>query len=163
MRDRLLILTIWKLEVILLEGAEGGHLGLSAGMGARANMGLLWELKGRLYIFLHRHLPFLQVFVNIVSTTGHIALSHPCQWWQWGLRPSAFCFLSHAFFFSHIRTFSRSSLSFPSLLLYRSHSSGGATLKGSYGQPCLTRERLGSCLMSMILGQTGGIPLSGDS
>lgn len=141
-QDLFLILTVWKLEVFRLEGAEGGHLRLSAGMGAGARMGLLWELKGRPYIFLHCHLPFLREFVNIVSTTGHIALSHPCQWWQWGLRPSAFCFLSHAFFLSHILTFSRSSLSFPSLLLCRSHSFGDATVKGSYGQPCLTRRGL---------------------
>lgn len=37
-----------------------------------------------------------------------------------------------------------------------SHSIGGAALrdkkKGSYGQPCLTRERPRSCLVSMILG-----------
>lgn len=77
MWDLFLILTIRKLEVILLEGAEGGHLGLSAGMGAGAHMGLLWELKGRSYIFLHRHLPFLRVFVNIVFTTGHINLLSP--------------------------------------------------------------------------------------
>lgn len=56
-----------------------------------------------------------------------------------GLRPSAFCFLSHAFFSSLTSSHSRAqSLSFVSLLLLfffffccRSHSSGGASVKGS--------------------------------
>lgn len=43
------------------------------------------------------------------------------------------------------------SLSTP-MLLCRSHSFGGAALKSSYGQPCLTRERPRSCLVSMISG-----------
>lgn len=50
MRDLFLILTIWKSEVFRLEGAEGGHLGLSAGMGAGARMGLLQEPKGRPFV-----------------------------------------------------------------------------------------------------------------
>lgn len=96
----------------------------------------------------------------LLASSDHITLCHPCQWWQWGSGPSALCFLSGAFS-SRILTISRSSLSFPSLLLCRSHSFGGATLKGRYGQPCLTRKRPGSRLVSMILSQTGRIPLGG--
>lgn len=62
------------------------------------------------------------------------------------------------FFSSYILTLLRSSLPFPSLLLCCSHSFGGATLKGSYGQPCLTRKRPGPNLVSVILGQTGVQP-----
>lgn len=81
-----LILTIWTLEVILTVGAEGGHLGSSAGTGAGVCVGLRGSRRG--------HLPFLPVFDDIVSATSHITPSRPCQCWQWGLRPSAFfvCF-----------------------------------------------------------------------
>lgn len=87
-----LILTIWTLEVILTVGAEGGHLGSSAGTGAGVCVGLRGSRRG--------HLPFLPVFDDIVSATSHITPSRPCQWWQWELGPSAFfvclflCFLS---------------------------------------------------------------------
>lgn len=94
----------WRLSFFreLGVGVGRGHLGWSAGMGAGAHVGLLWELKGRPCIFLHRRLPFLRVFVIIVSTTSHITLSHPCQWWQWGLRPSAVLFPVPCFLlFSH--------------------------------------------------------------
>lgn len=71
------------------------------------------------------------------------------------------CFLSHAFFASsHSRAQTFRSQTFRCCCCCCSHSSGGATLKGKYGQPCLTRERPGSRLMSVIRGQTGGNPLS---
>lgn len=102
--------------------------------------GLMWgccgNRRGRPYILLHCHIPFLWAFVNIVSTTSPIGLSHSCRRWQWGSRPPRFLLPPRVFFSSRILT------SLP--LLCCSHSFGGATLKGSYGQPCPTREQSGS-------------------
>lgn len=80
-----LILTIWTLEVILTEEAEGGHLGSSAGTGAGVRVGLRGSRRG--------HPPFLRVFDDIGSATSHITPSRPCQWWQWGLGPQLCLFV----------------------------------------------------------------------
>ena len=125
----------------------GGHLGLSAGMGAMGGRiwGLFWDPKGRPYTFPTSPPPLpSECLLTSVSTTGHIALSRPCQWWQWGFEALSFLFpVPCVPFFSHILTFSRSKslvrvaaapfFFFFSLFFCccRSHSSGGASVKGS--------------------------------
>lgn len=95
----------------------------------------------------------------VVSTTGHIAPSPSLAHVKDG---GEGFFLSSALGFSCPTLFSVSSHSqVPAAAA--SHSIGGAALRkksfkkrGSYGQPCLTRERPRSCLVSTILGRTRG-------
>lgn len=45
-RDLFLILTIWKLEVFRLEGAEGGTFGVVSGHGSRGSYGAVAGTEG---------------------------------------------------------------------------------------------------------------------
>lgn len=153
MCDLSLIRTLRKLEVILFGWGRGGAEGKEGtfrGCQLAWERELMWRGGGDCRRGDHK--------------CSNIAVSPPspsvCKHRLYRRGPVAcflfLCFLSHAFFVSCILTFSRSSLSFPSLLLCHSHSSGGATLKGKYGQPCLTRERPGSFFDVYDLGPKWG-------
>lgn len=123
-----------QLEVIHLMGG-GGILGLSAGMGAGAHTG---KLKGEAV-----HIPTLPsplrpsvcllCLYNPARLPSLAQVTDGSEGWD----PP-----SHALFFTCILTFSP----FHRCCFAVHIHSGGATAEGSYGQPCLTRERPGSCL-----------------
>lgn len=114
--------------VVSWHGSDGG-----------ADMGGCFGIRrgGRTYS-RHRRLPFPPsvCYHQSLQPATSPSLAHVIDGSE-GLRPSAFCFLSHAFFSSLTSSHSRAqSLSFVSLLLLffffcRSHSSGGASVKGS--------------------------------
>lgn len=137
-------------------------MGLSAGMGAGGGGGVV-VVEGRSYIFLQRHLLFLQVFVTVVSTTSLVTLSHPrrrvtaervfflLEALRFGVScPVLSAAASVASSHSHAQVSHSSSLLIffvslfflPFTFIRWRHSKRPVN-----GQPCLTRERPGSRLI----------------
>lgn len=135
--------------VILFEGAVGGaegHLAFPVGIEAEAQVGLLWEKKRRnIFPVPSSSKCLLKPSLQPATSPSLTHVSHGSE----GGDPQLFCHPSHVLLFFHILANSHAQVFiFPYVFgcccFCCSHSFGGATLKGSYGQPCLTRDRPGS-------------------